>query len=286
MKEAYDTTRFGNHVSKCAGPKDQSKRGRRPQCGVLTAEPNQVGALDAWVSGKTSNIRSELKDEDSERIPALPLPQLKTQSLKAMAQKLGWKAKPLKSFEQSPSESASDGSGQPNGPVPCGGITKDHDERVPQYLRRPVAAGGGARSRKTIAEEEFGQAYSQLSQGQKTSVDTIRQHNYTWRNDRSNVRIFSTSCRKSMYCPQDLDSSSRVPPLCNDCSDLLRSKAFKNALRVPLKSDENLKFTNKTYIPESEAKIYARCKGLRSLIEDNVSLLLVFNMRFPANDVK
>ena len=67
---------------------------------------------------------------------------------------------------------------------PCLGITASHDERVPKFITRTGADGGGARSVTKIANELFNKAYGELSERKKSHVDTAQMHEWSFCLDR------------------------------------------------------------------------------------------------------
>jgi hypothetical protein len=103
--------------------------------------------------------------------------------------------------------------------------------------------------------------YGELSNKRKTQVDTARIHDSQWRNDRAAGRVYSTACQKSV--------SSSLP--CPSCLALLKLKAFRNALSVPLPDDQNYRYNNHAYQGKSHIDLYAKCAGLRGIIEAEVS---------------
>ncbi|KAJ3819239.1 hypothetical protein F5880DRAFT_1616648 [Lentinula raphanica] len=154
----------------------------------------------------------------------------------------------------------------PNGkpkPQPCGGLTEDNDARIPQYLRRSAASGGGARSITTIAQELFSSVYRALSPSEKATVNLTQEHEHTWKNNHQNLRVFSRTCAR---ISPTLDRS-RQPLPCDECISLLKTVAFKNVLRKEMPPDERYKFNNKIYRNEILAEHFAKCKGLRELFK-------------------
>ena len=150
--------------------------------------------------------------------------------------------------------------------VPCPGIEASKYPDVAVYLDRTGAGGGGASSVTKIALELYGKCYARLSNPRKTQVKTAQSHEWTWRNDHNNDKVFSTSCSK-LGTKSTLDDSC-VP--CFACRSVLMSKKFKNASRVPRPPDENYKYINIMYQNKKLAALFGRCAGLRELIEAKV----------------
>lgn len=150
--------------------------------------------------------------------------------------------------------------------VPCPGITASEDPRVLQYLKRTGASGGGGRSLPVIAKELFRKLFSRLSKkkSRKAVVDT-QMHEWKWKNDHENHRVYATSCQQKV-----VDRSPKPPLPCSECSIVFRSKAFKNAIRRPVPSDEASKFINYRFRNPLLGSIYARTIGVREIVEDDV----------------
>ncbi|KAF8166954.1 hypothetical protein BJ912DRAFT_1149772 [Pholiota molesta] len=85
---------------------------------------------------------------------------------------------------------------------------------------------------------------------------------WTWKNDHGNLRVFSVSCQQNV-----IDTSpARLRP-CSDCTQVFKSKLFKNALRRPTPKDENFIYTNHRYRSHGLGKIYARTVGVKAILE-------------------
>jgi len=125
--------------------------------------------------------------------------------------------------------------------VPCPGLTEVNDPRIQQYLKRTGATGGGGRSLAIIAKEKFKKMFSKLQKetSRKKVVD-IQMHEWKWRNDHANFRVYATGCEKTV------DSREPKPPNpCPACTSVLQSRAFKTAInKKPAEDDKNFKHTN------------------------------------------
>ena len=97
-------------------------------------------------------------------------------------------------------------------------LTERDDKRIPIYLGRTSAIGGGARSITHIALERFKKFYRKLSKTRKKEVLDVQMHKHQWVNDHFNERVFSHSCLKSV---SGIDSfGDRIHP-CSSCGFLL-----------------------------------------------------------------
>lgn len=152
---------------------------------------------------------------------------------------------------------------------PCPGLTERDDGRIPIYLGRTSAIGGGARSITRIALERFKKFYRKLSKTRKKEVLDVQMHEHRWVNDHFNERVFSHSCLKSV---SGIDSfGDRVHP-CSSCGFLLGDAQFKRALNKPPPKDRNIKYINKRWLPSDKLiSLYARVVGLKEIIEESVS---------------
>ncbi|KAK6980928.1 hypothetical protein R3P38DRAFT_3376544 [Favolaschia claudopus] len=144
---------------------------------------------------------------------------------------------------------------------PCPGITEADIPRVEKYLRRTGASGGGSRSVFKIAQEKFKKAFSSLGKTRRKEVLDQQMHEQTWRNDHSNLRVFSISCLKTVPAHRP-----RTLP-CSECAKLLRRKDFKTALKKRTKDAKNYIYINKQYINQILGEIYGRTQGLQEIIE-------------------
>ena len=124
--------------------------------------------------------------------------------------------------------------------IPCPGLDASKYPEVAVYLDRTGAGGGGASSVTKIALELYGKRYTRLSDPCKTHVKTAQSHEWTWRNDHNNNKVYSTSCSKLGTKPTSDDSYAP----CFACCSILLSKKFKNACCIPRPPDENYKYIN------------------------------------------
>ena len=158
----------------------------------------------------------------------------------------------------------------PNIDCPCSGITARHDARVPDFITRTGAEGGGARSVTKIADELFKKKYADLSERKKTRVDVAQRHEWTFCFDRVLMAIFSTKCEKYVKGAKDSEDSHT----CSQClAVLLSDSRFKSGLRVPIPEDGNFRYLNEKYQGKSTAERYAKSQGLQDLLEDKVCRL-------------
>ncbi|KAJ7852261.1 hypothetical protein B0H13DRAFT_1453529, partial [Mycena leptocephala] len=102
-------------------------------------------------------------------------------------------------------------------------------------LQRTGALGGGGRSLTALAKEKFGKFFAKLGNRKKQIISDTQHREHRWRNDHSNLRVFSTRCRKEVI--SRLPGSRTLP--CSECSSLLGLKNFKQAIRRPAPDDKD-----------------------------------------------
>lgn len=215
------------------------------------ASPGKTLTMTAWakklgwkVNEKTS---SRLKDMGSDMASAFKIPHLPT-----VDEVIGQHLKLLHY-------------------LPCPGITAKADPHVAVYIPQTGAGGGGAQSVTSIAQQRYGCSFTDLDKVYQELVRMLQQHEYTWRNDHTRKAVFSTKCKKHV----DTDTESQS---CMQCLGVLNSRAFKNALQVPLPPNCNYKFLNHRYHNDSLGLIYAKSAGLQELFEDEVCFQILIDL--------
>ncbi|KAF5320335.1 hypothetical protein D9611_011267 [Ephemerocybe angulata] len=146
--------------------------------------------------------------------------------------------------------------------MPCPGLTALEDKRIPVYLHRTPAPGGGARAVWRIAKEKFKKLFSELKEGQKDVVLDTQYHEHKWKNDHYKVRVFSASCEKEVQIVND-----KRPHPCAQCNVVFKSKAFKTAIGKPNPEAKNKKHTPYAFRNELLGKLYAEVEGLQDIFE-------------------
>ena len=192
------------------------------------------------------------------RMDKKPMKILKTPTLF----NLGFKANKKADTVVEPSRS------EPLPTIPCPGITEADNARVKQYLKRTGALGGGGRSLPVIAKEKFKKLFSKLinAKNKKIVLDT-QMHEWKWRNEHENFRVYSTSCQKKVPAPS---KAAKRPKPCSECHHVLCSKAFKNAIRIPLPPDHHYPSVNYRFRNKVLGSIFGRTIGVKHIIEDEV----------------
>ena len=106
--------------------------------------------------------------------------------------------------------------------------------------------------------------YSKLTDEQKAAVAATQSHLRTWSINRELRVVFSTNCTKFVERDQFLKM------ICGNCEKVVRSDAFRRALRVKPVPLEKMKFIPAKYrgpLEDLGAK-FAGIQGLSELLQD------------------
>jgi hypothetical protein len=152
--------------------------------------------------------------------------------------------------------------------LPCPGLAEADDERIPIYLRRSCAAGGGAQSLATIAGSKYDKLFSKLGEKERDVVLDIQVHDWKWRNDHAKLRIFSTRCNK--VSTEHKENQRPLP--CSQCLALLSLRPFMVLLNKPVPAEENYIYVNTRFRNHILGENYAKVKGLKQIFETAVRL--------------
>ncbi|KAF8589042.1 hypothetical protein K439DRAFT_1265648, partial [Ramaria rubella] len=106
-------------------------------------------------------------------------------------------------------------------------------------LSRSSASGGGSRSATKISEQLYGRAFGDLDSHERDVVLTQQQNEHKWCNNHANSRVFTTACGKTVRALEGAPHG-----LCDACTLVHSSKAFKKALAVATPAAHNYIFNN------------------------------------------
>lgn len=155
--------------------------------------------------------------------------------------------------------------------LPCPGLTKSQHERIPIYLSRSSAPGGGVTSRTIVARKIYsGHKYSQLTRVQKANVRRIQVLQFRWINDHHEERVVSAKCLKMVATKAGLEEAEP----CVECVALLRLGTLRSVLSRPIPDDKNLKYIPKECLSTLVGKLYVTFLGLREIMESQVCIFL------------
>ena len=230
MSEPYNATKFRKHVQTCKA------RGEKPNSSI------------------TSFFKPMDQDEAAEAKPRAIISGRK-QIFVSSHTSISSSAKPPPAGGEATMKSQ-----------PCRGISDDHDPRVSTYISRAVVEGAGSISIPKATKVVYGDniKYSELSDSQKEVVTLAQAHLRTWIINRERQVVFSTKCTKFVEQGQPPDA------ICHECNTVLRSEAFKWALRVKPAPLDRMKFIPIKYrgpLEDLGAK-FAGIKGLSDLLQD------------------
>ncbi|KAF8328951.1 hypothetical protein F5887DRAFT_1287968 [Amanita rubescens] len=148
--------------------------------------------------------------------------------------------------------------------VPCPGLTEAEDSRIPSYLYRTSASGGGSQSVTVISKERFGCSFSELAPEAKDEVTDLQQARHVWKNDHRRLRVFAASCVREKVV--DSPASGRILP-CAPCLSVLKNNTFRSAINRQVKDESNYAFTPKMHRDPVLGQIYARTIGVKEILE-------------------
>lgn len=147
--------------------------------------------------------------------------------------------------------------------APCPGLSELDDTRIPTYVQRTSASGGGSRALYTISQALFGVAFSELKDVEKIQrVLDVQYHERKWSNDHQALRVFSTACKKEVA---GAAASKRNLP-CASCAALLDLKPFGVALRK--RPSEKLKFVPFRFRNTVVGQLFAKYVGLKAILDE------------------
>lgn len=149
--------------------------------------------------------------------------------------------------------------------APCPGLARSKHKKICSYLRRTLAAGGGAPSRTKITQSLFGTnaVYGHLSESQKKMVLRREDFQFQWRNNRTLGAVFSSVCEGVVAVLR----TDGEPHPCDNCQSLHHLHKFQVAIGRPIPSEENMKFVPADRRDPDISAIYLKIKGVRDLVE-------------------
>jgi hypothetical protein len=106
----------------------------------------------------------------------------------------------------------------------------------------------------------------------KQVIDT-QMHEWKWRNDHENTRLFSMSCEHEVP-----DRLPLRPLPCHECKNVLHSKAFKNIISKPIPKTKDYIYVNHRFRNPVLGELFASTIGLKDLVENQVSPIFLFQV--------
>jgi hypothetical protein len=150
-------------------------------------------------------------------------------------------------------------------PTPCPGLSASNHPRIPIYLKRSPAPGGGAMRIDKLASSLYPNTpYSHLSDGKRVDVRAAQKTQHRWRNEPNLVKIYSMACKKTAH-KSDFDNS---PSPCYECQALLKDTLFRKALARDPPDPANVKYTPKVYINTDAIEKWGNIHQLAPLLRE------------------
>ena len=231
MSEPYNLTKFRLHLGTC---KSRGEKGNIPITSFF--KPRDQGGANTEAKTKiTASGRKQIFIGGSASISTTTKPSHTTNEITVQSQ-------------------------------PCCGISDVDNPLVSPYISRTVVEGAGSISLDKATKMVYGDnvKYAELTDKQKEAVTATQSHLRTWSINRELRVVFSTNCAK--FVEQD-----RFPKTtCHSCERVVRSDAFKRALRVKPTPLERMKYIPVKYrgpLEDLGAK-FAGTRGLSELLQD------------------
>lgn len=159
----------------------------------------------------------------------------------------------------------------------CLGLSKADNARIPQYLKRSCAPGGGAHSVTRITSEFFTKPFSELSDDKQENINVQQRHEHQWQNDHQTLHMFLVRCMAT--CLGHDQKTGHILP-CRPCTELLNVCSFLTIINIPTPSNENYKYINKQFQNPIIGEQYAKVIGLKELLDAAVSSYLYPQLQY------
>ncbi len=151
---------------------------------------------------------------------------------------------------------------------PCPGIGFLNDTRILSYLLRTVVLTGGAPPRAVLMQQ-IKRAYALTHHRKSLKKDLVMKEVFAaersqavWTNSHSTGTVFSMKCEKiGIVSPHGTMQS------CLPCQNVLRYRAFRNALRRKGAKPNGFKFTPKSYRNKLVGRAYLRHHDVKEFAE-------------------
>ena len=116
---------------------------------------------------------------------------------------------------------------QPSTQIACPGLSISNHPRIPLYLERTPATGGGSSRIDKVSASLYPETrYANLSAEEQQNVIATQQLHRRWRNEHDLQKVYSLECNKIAYTSPFSDS---VAP-CYQCTALLNNQSFLKVL--------------------------------------------------------
>lgn len=126
--------------------------------------------------------------------------------------------------------------------IPCPGLSASDHSRIPLYLERTPATGGGTSKINKVSASLYPKVcYTDLSAEEQQNVLAAQRLERRWRNEHDLQRVYSMECKK---VAQTSSVNDYVGP-CYQCLAVLNDPGFCKVLLKEKPDPENIKYTPK-----------------------------------------
>lgn len=148
--------------------------------------------------------------------------------------------------------------------IPCPGLTASDHPRIPLYLERTPATGGGSSKITKVSASLYPKVrYTDLSAEQQQNVLAAQRLERRWRNEHDLQKVYSTECKKVAQT----SSNVYVGP-CYQCLAILSDAGFRKVLLKEKPDSENVKYTPKMWINDDAIMKWGNIRGLMPIIQE------------------
>lgn len=170
-----------------------------------------------------------------------------------------------KMFKKEPSQKRAKIERQPSTQIPCPGLSGSNHPRIPLYLERTPATGGGSSRIDKVSETLYPKTpYTNLSTKKQQDVIAAQRLHWRWRNEHDLQKVYSTECNK---VARTFPFSDSVEP-CYQCTALLNDERFIKVLSKEKPDPENVKYTPKIWINNDAVEKWGNIRGLMPIIQE------------------
>lgn len=149
--------------------------------------------------------------------------------------------------------------------IPCPGLSASDHSRIPLYLERTPATGGGSSKINKFSVSLYPDVhYIDLSAEEQQNVLAAQRFERRWRNEHDLKRVYSMECMK---VAQTSSVNDYVGP-CYQCLAILSDPGFWKVLFKEKPDPENVKYTPKMWINDDAIVKWGNICGLMPIIQE------------------
>lgn len=151
--------------------------------------------------------------------------------------------------------------------IPCPGLSASDHPRIPLYLERTPATGGGSSKINKISASLYPEVrYTDLSTEEQQNVLAAQRLERRWRNEHDLQRVYSMECKKVAQTSES-SLNDYVGP-CYQCLAILSDPGFRKVLLKEKPDSENVKYTPKMWINDDAVVKWGNIRGLMPIIQE------------------